>query len=523
MIMAAVLIIYTVLSTQVFYGGLVENRKESLKVYMNLFDAGEYAWDDVGANAFSQSLSGLRVTFMDREGNVLGDSKREDLGNHADREEVLAALSKGEGYSVRHSASLGEDMIYYCRKLSDGDKVYLVRLAVSGASEWQMFAKVLPTIVWVLLLDFLVCLLFTYVETEYIINPVRKLAKDAALNLTLSTKYSELQPIVDILNNRNREVSEQFKELSEEKELVERAQRSKNDFIANITHEMNTPLTSIRGYSELLSTGVLDAEQTKAAARTLVKQSDRLSNLIACIINYNEIDNDELPSYEVNVSRLAKETLDILAPDIAKRNIALTEDIDPDISVSSRHERLGEVLGNLIRNAIRYNKDDGSLYVGLKRRDEGGARLTVRDTGIGIAEENLERIFDRFFTVDKSHNGKNGGFGWRACSAREPRLRWTSNKSKLRQNENRRGEYIRACFLRIKKFVYFPEVPSEGTVIMIPLSPVTTCGSLPSHLDKYSIYFMYSAISLPVCKSSKTMVYTVTSVSPSFSFFSSTV
>lgn len=104
-------------------------------------------------------------------------------------------------------------------------------------------------------LDFLVCLLFTYVETEYIINPVRKLAKDAALNLTLSTKYSELQPIVDILNNRNREVSEQFKELSEEKELVERAQRSKNDFIANITHEMNTPLTSIRGYSELLSTG----------------------------------------------------------------------------------------------------------------------------------------------------------------------------------------------------------------------------------------------------------------------------
>ncbi|MFQ9736286.1 MAG: hypothetical protein ACLR06_00205 [Christensenellaceae bacterium] len=75
LIMAAVLIIYTVLSTQVFYGGLVENRKESLKVYMNLFDAGEYAWDDVGANAFSQSLSGLRVTFMDREGNVLGDSE----------------------------------------------------------------------------------------------------------------------------------------------------------------------------------------------------------------------------------------------------------------------------------------------------------------------------------------------------------------------------------------------------------------------------------------------------------------
>ena len=206
-------------------------------------------------------------------------------------------------------------------------------------------------------------------------------------------------------------MAEQFKELSEEKELVERAQRSKNDFIANITHEMNTPLTSIRGYSELLASGVLNGEQTKTAADTLVKQSDRLSNLIACIINYNEIDNDELPEYEVNVSKLASETLDSLAPDIAKRNISLTKDIDADVMIMSRHERLSEVLGNLIRNAIRYNKENGSLFVGIKRKDTGGVRLTVTDTGIGIAEENLERIFERFFTVDKSHSGKNGGFG----------------------------------------------------------------------------------------------------------------
>ena len=240
---------------------------------------------------------------------------------------------------------------------------------------------------------------------------MRKLAKDAALNLKLSTKYPELQPIVELLNNRNREVAEQFKELSEEKELVERAQRSKNDFIANITHEMNTPLTSIRGYSELLASGVLNGEQTKTAADTLVKQSDRLSNLIACIINYNEIDNDELPDYEVNISKLASETLDSLAPDIAKRNISLTKDIDADVMIMSRHERLSEVLGNLIRNAIRYNKENGSLFVGIKRKDTGGVRLTVTDTGIGIAEENLERIFERFFTVDKSHSGKNGGFG----------------------------------------------------------------------------------------------------------------
>lgn len=412
LIMAVLLLVYAILSTQVFYNSLVKNTQESLKIYMNLFEDGGYSLDEAGAKKYSEKLSGLRVTFLDREGEVLGDSSGENLDDHSDREEVKEALASGEGYSVRHSASLGEDMVYYCRKMapSEGD-IYLVRIAVSGASEWQVFGNILPTIVWFLLLDFLVCLLFTYIETEYIISPVRKLAKDAALNLKLSTKYPELQPIVELLNNRNREVAEQFKELSEEKELVERAQRSKNDFIANITHEMNTPLTSIRGYSELLASGVLNGEQTKMAADTLVKQSDRLSNLIACIINYNEIDNDELPDYEVNISKLASETLDSLAPDIAKRNISLTKDIDADVMIMSRHERLSEVLGNLIRNAIRYNKENGSLFVGIKRKDTGGVRLTVTDTGIGIAEENLERIFERFFTVDKSHSGKNGGFG----------------------------------------------------------------------------------------------------------------
>ena len=171
---------------------------------------------------------------------------------------------------------------------------------------WQVFRSTLPTIAGFLVLDFVICLLFTYLETEFILRPVHKLAKDAALNLRLSTRYPELQPIVEALNARNAEVSEQLRELSEEKELVEKAQRSKNDFIANVTHEMNTPLTSIRGYSELIAGGALDEEQTRAAASTLVKQSDRLSKLIACIINYNEIDNDELPSYEVNLSKLAK-------------------------------------------------------------------------------------------------------------------------------------------------------------------------------------------------------------------------
>ena len=128
--------------------------------------------------------------------------------------------------------------------------------------------------------------------------------------------------------------------------------------------------------------------------------------MIACIINYSEIDNDDLPPYEVDFSALAKETIAALKPEADKRNITITEKIDDNVIVMSRHERLSGIFGNLVRNAIKYNKDGGSITVTLNYQG-----LTVEDTGIGIAEENMSKVFSRFFTVDKSHNGKNGGFG----------------------------------------------------------------------------------------------------------------
>jgi two-component system phosphate regulon sensor histidine kinase PhoR len=187
---------------------------------------------------------------------------------------------------------------------------------------------------------------------------------------------------------------------------VEKARVSKDEFISNVTHEMNTPLTSIHGYAELLQAGGMSESQTKTAYKTILTQSERLTNLIACIINYSEIDNDDLSPYEVDFSALAKETIAALKPEADKRNITITEKIDDNVIVMSRHERLSGIFGNLVRNAIKYNKYGGSITVTLNYQG-----LTVEDTGIGIAEENMSKVFSRFFTVDKSHNGKNGGFG----------------------------------------------------------------------------------------------------------------
>ena len=225
----------------------------------------------------------------------------------------------------------------------------------------------------------------------------------------VSTKYSELEPITEILNRKNNELYEQLDVIKREQARVVNVQESKNEFIANITHEMNTPLTSIKGFADLLESGGLDEKGRANAVRVIREQSARPSGLIARIINYNELNDHELPSYECNVGEIARGVAESLRPAIESGSITLNLDIDDDVTVSSRQERLTEIFGNLIRNAARYNKENGSVTVRVKGGRDPYAE--VEDTGIGIAEENLDKVFSRFFTVDKSHSGKHGGFG----------------------------------------------------------------------------------------------------------------
>ena len=396
-------LIFTFAATQVYYRSSINDSKNYLRVYMNGF-SGEYPLNAEGAKEFSEKLNGARVTFMDGQGNVLADSLADGgMGNHSDRSEVIDAILHGEGFAVRGSSTVGKNMAYYCKSFDGG---FLVRIALFTDSDWKIFANTLPTLLEFSAIIIALCAIIAFISTYFIITPVKKLAEDAAANSKVVSKYSELRPVAEILNERNRDIKRQLDEINKEKELAEKARASKDEFISNVTHEMNTPLTSIHGYAELLDAGGMSSEQQRTAYKTILNQSERLTNLIACIINYSEIDSDGLQSYEVDFSALAKEMLCALKPEADKRSISIAERIDEGVIIMSRHERLSEIFGNLVRNAIKYNKHGGCITVTLNSRE-----FTVEDTGIGIAPENLDKVFSRFFTVDKSHNGKNGGFG----------------------------------------------------------------------------------------------------------------
>ncbi len=403
-IMLISVIIFGLASTEVYYKSSVDDAKKYLKVYMNEFDSEEYSFDDEGVKKFSKKLNGVRVTFMNSQGTVIADSSAENDGNnHSDRDEVIKALKSGEGFAVRASSTLGKDMCYYCKNF-DGE--FLIRIAIFTDTDWMILVKTLPNLLTFFGVMIALCIVVAVLSANFIVTPVKKLASEAVTGDYVTTDYFELKPVAEILNERNRNIKMQLNELKNEKEIVENARKSKDEFISNVTHEMNTPLTAISGYAELLNMGGLAEEERQTAYKTIYSQSQRLSSLIACIIEYSEIDNDDLPAYEVNVSSLAEETIYALKPEADKRNIVINKEILENVIILSRHERVNQVFGNILRNAIKYNVDGGTIRVVLDNE-----KLIIEDSGIGIAEENLNKIFSRFFTVDKSHGGKNGGFG----------------------------------------------------------------------------------------------------------------
>ena len=398
------LVLFALSSSSIYNEYGTQESLRVLEVYSRMYEEGSDT-SEAAAKALSEKL-GVRVTFISAEGVVLSDSEISSLAgqDHSDRPEFIEAQKNGSGYDTRKSDSAGQNTIYYRKKVGD---VYL-RLGLDELASEGVFMKTLPTLLWLVALEALLCMLCAYISTSFILKPIKECVKKAALNEKIETKYPELEPIAEMMNKMNADIAEKISEINAEKEQVVKATASKNDFIANITHEMNTPLTSIRGFAELLQTD-LSEEQKKKALDTIVKQSERLSNLVECVINYNQLDNDDLPPYEVNLSKIVMETAEILKPDMEKRNLTLSLEIEDNVTVISRHERIVEVVGNLVRNAIKYNKENGIIIIVVT----GGAvpKLVVRDTGIGVSEENKEKIFDRFFTVDKSHGGKHGGFG----------------------------------------------------------------------------------------------------------------
>ena len=189
-----------------------------------------------------------------------------------------------------------------------------------------------------------------------------------------------------------------------------RAEQSRREFTANVTHELKTPLQSIMGSAELIENGLVAAQDMPRFVGHIRTEAARLVSLIEDIIRLSQLDEGgELPFEVCDLAEIARETTDSLADAAEQRKISLTFSGEP-LGLCSVKRLLSEICYNLCDNAIKYNREGGQVMVSVSRVGEE-AVLAVKDTGIGIPPEHQERVFERFYRVDKSHSKESGGTG----------------------------------------------------------------------------------------------------------------
>lgn len=191
----------------------------------------------------------------------------------------------------------------------------------------------------------------------------------------------------------------------------ELSEKMRREFSANVSHELKTPLTSILGYAEIIGNGLVKTEDIPKFTGRIQKEAARLLTLIEDIIKLSQLDEDELKAefVPVDLYALCDTVLQELAPKAQKAQVTFTLEGAPTV-VNGFEPSLYEMVHNLCDNAIAYNKPGGFVHVTLGT-DGTRARLRVADNGIGIAEEHVGRVFERFYRVDKSHSKETGGTG----------------------------------------------------------------------------------------------------------------
>ena len=189
------------------------------------------------------------------------------------------------------------------------------------------------------------------------------------------------------------------------------AEQMRREFSANVSHELKTPLTSILGYAEIMRDGVAKQEDMKRFAGKIHAEATQLMSLIEDIIRLSQLDEKTpLPEMTtVDLKHICEDVCQRLQPQAEKAGVSINAHCAP-LSVRGIPKMLEEIVQNLVDNAIKYNTSNGSVGVSLKEVDHR-VELSVSDTGIGIPEEHVSRVFERFYRVDRSRNKQIGGTG----------------------------------------------------------------------------------------------------------------
>lgn len=392
-VLTAAIVLTIVLMTLMTYNMFEERMVDDLRVDARVLAT--IAGTERAEQIFSELEKELRVTIVAPSGAVIYDNRMEAIrmDSHADRPEIVSAMTHGEGRDIRDSKTLDRSTFYYAMRLESG---FVLRVAKESTSIWSVYARAVPLILVLMLAMLAVCALIAERLTRKLLEPVVEMAQHLKEG-NKAAVYPEMEPFISMIAHQHEEII--------------RSANMRVEFTANVSHELKTPLTSISGYAELIESGMAEGEMIGRFAGEIKRNASRLLTLINDTIRLSQMDatSFEVSMESVDLAQIAGQVVSQLQVNAAKMKVSLELETQHAVIEADR-QMMEELIYNLCDNAIRYNVRGGSVRVEIRPVRER-VMLIVQDTGIGISKENQERVFERFYRVDKSRSKATGGTG----------------------------------------------------------------------------------------------------------------
>lgn len=388
---AIAIILTAVLTAIVFYrifrAEVIDDLKNYTHVLKSVLSDGNYSEMD---DLMSENI---RVTIVDKDGIVIYDNMADVTGmdNHGSRPEIEDAKESGEGSIVRKSGTMDKNTFYYALLLDDG---MVIRVSKETSSIWSVFVSAFPLIILTACLAFAICIILTHFLTKSLVKPIEEVARNLDHPESVIF-YKEMQPFV--------------KTIKEQHDDILKSAMMRQEFTANVSHELKTPLTSISGYSELIENGMAKGDDVVRFAGEIHQSASRLLVLINDILKLSQLDaGEQIIDFEkVDLYEIAENCINMLELHAAEHQVEFHLE-GGQTMVNGDKSMLEEMIYNLCDNAIRYSVPEGNVWVVADPKEHS---ILVSDDGIGISEENQKRVFERFYRVDKSRSKATGGTG----------------------------------------------------------------------------------------------------------------
>ncbi|MEW6363338.1 MAG: ATP-binding protein [Acidobacteriota bacterium] len=368
-------------------------------------------------------LLGTRLTLVSSSGVVLLDSDVPEsrlaaLDNHISRPEIVQAQFESHGWNIRHSHTIGTDMLYVARRLESplpGRPAAFTRVAVPLFDVHQAAVAIRWKTASAGLIALLLATLAVVVSSRRFVKPVAEMAAAAE-----DIKAGNLDRPIPV--ERNDEVGrlgialrEMVDKLRADITQMKKLERMRSEFLGNVSHELRTPIFAIQGFIETLVGGAVNDPRVNIEfLKKALDHTTRLNALLNDLIEISRIETGEmkLSLRYFNVGEMLEGIQEEMKPPADQKSIALNLAARPDNATDALGdpERIRQVITNLVDNAIKYTNPGGSVTISAANEAER-VRIAVEDTGCGISSDHIPRIFERFYRVDKDRSREAGGTG----------------------------------------------------------------------------------------------------------------